>query len=63
MSEQVERYRLNAEKCLEVAQTFNDLEVKRTMLAMADAWLMLAAQRVKNVETVDILFGLMEAEG
>jgi hypothetical protein len=53
MSEQVERYRLNAEKCLEVAQTFNDLEVKRTMLGMADAWLTLAAQHVRNVETVD----------
>ena len=63
MPEQVEQYRLNAEKCLELAQTFNDLEAKRTMLAMADAWLMLAAQRVKNVETVDMLFGLMEAEG
>lgn len=63
MPEQVERYRLNAEKCLELAQTFNDLEVKRTMLGMADAWLTLAAQHVRNVETVDVLFGPMEAEG
>jgi hypothetical protein len=50
MPEQVERYRLNAEKC-------------RTMLGMADAWLTLAAQHVRNVETVDVLFGPMEAEG
>jgi hypothetical protein len=41
MPEQVEQYRLSAEKCLELAQTFNDLEAKRTMLAMADAWLTL----------------------
>ena len=50
----VETYRLNAEKCLELAQTFNDQErkrVKRVMLDMANAWLLLAAQREKNVET------------
>jgi hypothetical protein len=50
MPERVDRYRLNAEKCYELAQNFKDPEAKRTMLAMADAWLMLAAQRVKNVE-------------
>ncbi len=63
MPQQVEQYRLHAEKCLELAQTFKDLEAKRTMLAMANAWLMLPAQRVKNVETVDMLFGPIEAEG
>ncbi len=51
MSERVERYRLNAEKCLQLAQTLNDLEAKRELLAMANAWLVLAAQRGKNIET------------
>jgi len=57
------RARLNAEKCLELAQKFNDHEAKRSMLNMADAWLMLAAQHVKTIETVDVLFGPMRAEG
>jgi hypothetical protein len=51
VTELVERYRRNAEKCHELAQTFKDLDAKRTMLAMADAWLVLAAQREKNIET------------
>ena len=45
-------YRLNAEKCLELANTFNDPESKRALLVMANAWLMLAAQRNKNSETI-----------
>ncbi len=49
MPKQVEKYRLNAEKCFEAAKTFNDPEAKRTMLAMAHAWTMLAVQRVKNI--------------
>jgi hypothetical protein len=48
----LDRYRLNAEKCLELAQTFNDQERKRIMLRMADAWLTLAEQHLKNSETV-----------
>jgi len=44
MPERVERYRLNADKCHELAQKFKDPDAKRTMLEMADAWLMLAAQ-------------------
>jgi hypothetical protein len=48
----LERYRLNAEKCLELAQTFNDQERKRIMLGMANAWLTLAEQHLKNSETV-----------
>jgi hypothetical protein len=51
VAELVERYRLNAEKCLQLAQTFNDLEAKRELLVMANAWLVLAAQREKNIET------------
>ena len=46
--ERLEGYRLNAEKCLKLAQTFKDFDAKRTMLAMADAWLMLAAHRANN---------------
>ena len=50
MSERVDRYRLNAEKCHELAQKFKDPDAKRTMLAMAHAWLMLAAQRIEHIE-------------
>ena len=49
MTELLERYRRNAEKCLQLAQNFNDLEAKRSLLVMANAWLALAAQREKNV--------------
>jgi hypothetical protein len=45
----VERYRQNAEKCLQLVQKFNDLEAKRSLLVMANAWLMLAAQREKTI--------------
>ncbi len=51
MSERVERYRLNAEKCLQLAQALNHVEAKRELLVMANAWLVLAAQREKNIET------------
>ncbi len=51
MTERVERYRRNAEKCLELAQSFNDHGAKRALLAMANAWLMLAARGEKNIET------------
>ena len=47
---QLERYRRNAEKCLELAQVFNDQERKQIMLAMASAWMTLAEQHVKNSE-------------
>ncbi len=50
MPERVDQYRLNAEKCSKLAQTFKDPNAKRKMLAMAGAWLMLAVQRVKHVE-------------
>ena len=51
MSEFVERYRRNAERCLQLVQSFNDPEARRSLLAMANAWLMLAAQRERTVET------------
>jgi hypothetical protein len=51
VSEFVERYRRNAERCLRLVQSFNDPEARRSLLAMANAWLMLAAQREKKIET------------
>jgi hypothetical protein len=47
----LERYRLNAGRCLELAQTFTDPESKRSLLGMANAWLTLAEQHLKNSET------------
>jgi hypothetical protein len=52
MPERLERYRLNAEKCLDLANTFSNPESKRALLVMANAWLMLAAQRGKNIQTI-----------
>jgi hypothetical protein len=37
--DRLERYRLNAEKCLELAQRFNDYERRRILIGMANAWL------------------------
>ncbi len=51
MTELVKRYRRNAVKCLELAQTFNEPEAKRELVLMANAWLSLAAQREKNIQT------------
>ena len=48
----LERYRLNAEKCLTLAQTFTNVENKRALLAMANAWLTLAEQHLSNSETI-----------
>ena len=53
MTELVEQYRLNADKCFECAQTFNDLDAKQIMFAMANAWVMLAKQRAK-IETTSL---------
>jgi hypothetical protein len=50
VTELVDRYRRNAEQCLQLVQNFNDPEAKRSLLVMANAWLMLAAQREKNIE-------------
>ena len=52
MTERVEQYRLTAAKCLDLADRSSDLESKRSLLAMANAWLMLAAQRAKNIEII-----------
>jgi hypothetical protein len=53
MPERADQYRLHADKCLELAESFKDPDAKRTLFAMAAAWLTLVAQRVKNIETVD----------
>jgi hypothetical protein len=45
-------YRLNATKCVEVAQRSSDPETKLALIDMARAWLTLAEQAVKNSETV-----------
>jgi hypothetical protein len=37
-NERLERYRLNAEKCLALAQTFNDHQSKRTLIEMGLSW-------------------------
>jgi hypothetical protein len=50
VTELVEQYRRNAQKCIQLVQSFNDLEAKRALLVMANAWLVLAAQREKNIE-------------
>jgi hypothetical protein len=42
--ERLERYRLNA-------QTFSDPQSKRTLIGMANTWLKLAEQHLKNRET------------
>jgi hypothetical protein len=49
--ERLERYRLNAEKCLALAQTFGDPQSKRTLIGRANTWLKLAEQHLKNRET------------
>jgi hypothetical protein len=49
--ERLERYRQNAEKCLTLAQTFNDRQSKRILIEMANTWLKLAEQHLKNSET------------
>jgi predicted RNA-binding Zn-ribbon protein involved in translation (DUF1610 family) len=50
MPKRVDQYRLNAVKCFELSQTFKDPDAKRTLFAMAGAWLRLATQTGKNTE-------------
>ncbi len=51
MTELVNRYRLNAKKCAQLAANFKSLEAKRELLVMASAWLALAARREENIES------------
>jgi hypothetical protein len=52
VSEAVAAYRLHSAQCAEIAQRSQDPEVKLSLLTMAQAWLMLADQAMKNSETV-----------
>jgi hypothetical protein len=49
--EAVARYRLHAAHCAELAEQIPDAEGRLTFLAMAQSWLSLAEQAVKNSET------------
>jgi hypothetical protein len=53
MPERVDQYRQYAGRCLELAETFKDPYAKRTLFAMAAAWITLAGQHIKNIETAD----------
>jgi putative IMPACT (imprinted ancient) family translation regulator len=50
--ELVAAYRLHSAQCTEIAQRSRDPEIKLTLLTMAQAWLTLADQAIKNSETV-----------
>ena len=49
--ELVATYRLHAANCIEIAQRVTDPESRLSLLAMAQSWLKLAEQAVKNSET------------
>jgi hypothetical protein len=53
MPERVNQYRLYADQCFKLAESFKDPDAKRTLFTMAAAWVTLAAQRVKNIERGD----------
>jgi hypothetical protein len=53
MSELVERYRLNAAECVRLAQDVTVLKQKLTLLDMAQSWLALAEQALRNAETIE----------
>lgn len=48
MTERINWYRANAEKCLSLAHRCRDPQSKRALLAMANAWLALAEQSAQN---------------
>jgi hypothetical protein len=50
--ERLARYWQNAEKCLALAESFNDPESKLALVVMANAWLLLTEQHVKNSKSV-----------
>jgi hypothetical protein len=50
----MQTYRRNAEKCLELSQTFNDRQRRLALLGMANAWLTLAEQHLRNRETASV---------
>jgi len=52
VSELVAAYRLHSAQCTEIARRSRDPEIKLALLTMAQAWLTLADQAMKNSETV-----------
>lgn len=50
----MQTYRRNAERCLELAQRFNDRERRLSLLGMANVWLTLAEQHLRNRESAPI---------
>jgi hypothetical protein len=50
--ELVATYKLHAANCIEIAQRITDPESRLSLLAMAQSWIKLAEQAVKNSETV-----------
>jgi hypothetical protein len=51
-SDLVAAYRLHAAKCVDIAHQSSDHESKLALLNMAQAWLTLAEQAIKNSEAV-----------
>jgi hypothetical protein len=51
-SEFVAAYRLHSAQCTEIAQRSQDPEIKLALLTLAQSWLALAEQAIKNSETV-----------
>ena len=52
VSELVAAYRLHSAHCTEIAHRSRDPEIKLALLSMAQSWLKLADQAVRNSETV-----------
>jgi len=52
VNELVAAYRLHSAQCTEIAQRSRDPEIKLALLTMAQSWLTLADQAMKNSETV-----------
>jgi hypothetical protein len=50
-NELVATYQLHAADCIEIAQRTTDPKSRLALLAMAQSWLKLAEQAVKNSET------------
>jgi hypothetical protein len=59
--ELTERYRLNAERCFDLAETLKSSESKRLVLAMADGWLRLVAPAPDKEGPADARFSIAAA--
>ena len=51
-SELVAAYRLHSAQCTQIARRSQDPEIKLALLTLAQSWLALAEQAIKNSETV-----------